>query len=435
MIALSTLLYSVELLIVFFFVLGLSAAETAFSIVKGDNLERIVQRRSVGARRLEALQEKNTSVMISLLMTKTVLIVSFIVISIDFGKTVYNGPWGEVLSAAAGLVIVLVTQTIGQLWGTNNPESIALRFTAPVSAITKALSPLVKIVTSLAIPPITKLLGKTSDTNGNGNELPNLETVETLGTDNESSRNTEDNELGRQIMRGALRLESMSVKEIMVPRPDIISIATDKTVREGIEVVLNEGYSRIPLYHETIDNIRGVVYAKDLLAVSQKEPAANLASVARSALLIPETKKLGSLLREFQEKRIQIALVIDEYGSLSGLVTNEDLLEEIVGDIEDEFTVAEPIIEQINEDTAIIDARAPLQYVNDLFKVDLEAEGSATLGGLIYDRLARMPHPGDIVEDEQVRIRVLTTSGRRIRRVRVNRLDTEQGGSSSSSSQ
>ncbi|MEC8945514.1 MAG: hemolysin family protein [Chloroflexota bacterium] len=435
MIALSTLLYSVELLIVFVFVLGLSAAETAFSIVKGDNLERIVQRRSAGARRLEALQEKNTSVMISLLMTKTVLIVSFIVISIDFGKTLYDGPWGEVLSAAAGLVIVLVTQTIGQLWGTNNPESIALRFTGPVSAITKALSPLVKIVTSLAIPPITKLLGKKSDTNGNGNELPNLETVETLGTDNESSRNSEDNELGRQIMRGALRLESMSVKEIMVPRPDIISIATDKTVREGIEVVLNEGYSRIPLYHETIDNIRGVVYAKDLLAVSQKEPAANLASVARSALLIPETKKLGSLLREFQEKRIQIALVIDEYGSLSGLVTNEDLLEEIVGDIEDEFTVAEPIIEQINEDTAIIDARAPLQYVNDLFKVDLEAEGSATLGGLIYDRLARMPHPGDIVEDEQVRIRVLTTSGRRIRRVRVNRLNTQQSGSSNSSSE
>ena len=431
MIALSTLLYSVELFIVFILVLGLSAAETAFSIVKGDNLERLVQRRSAGARRLESLQEKNTSVLISLLMTKTILIVSFIVISIDFGKTVYDGAWAELISAAAGLVIVLVTQTIGQLWGTNSPETIALRFTGPVSALTKALSPIVKIVTSLAIPPITKLLRKTSDTNGNGNEIPNLESVETLGTDTESSRNTEDNELGRQIMRGALRLESMSVKEIMVPRPDIISIATDKTVREGIDVVLNAGYSRIPLYHETLDNIRGVVYAKDLLAVSQKEPAANLVSVARSALLIPETKKLGSLLREFQEKRIQIALVIDEYGSLSGLVTNEDLLEEIVGDIEDEFTVAEPIIEQINEDTAIIDARAPLQYVNDLFKVDLEAEGSATLGGLIYDRLARMPHPGDIVEDEQVRIRVLTTSGRRIRRVRVNRLNTEQNGSPS----
>ena len=431
MIALSTLLYSVELFIVFILVLGLSAAETAFSIVKGDNLERLVQRRSAGARRLESLQEKNTSVLISLLMTKTILIVSFIVISIDFGKTVYDGAWAELISAAAGLVIVLVTQTIGQLWGTNSPETIALRFTGPVSALTKALSPIVKIVTSLAIPPITKLLRKTSETNGNGNEIPNLESVETLGTDTESSRNTEDNELGRQIMRGALRLESMSVKEIMVPRPDIISIATDKTVREGIDVVLNAGYSRIPLYHETLDNIRGVVYAKDLLAVSQKEPAANLVSVARSALLIPETKKLGSLLREFQEKRIQIALVIDEYGSLSGLVTNEDLLEEIVGDIEDEFTVAEPIIEQINEDTAIIDARAPLQYVNDLFKVDLEAEGSATLGGLIYDRLARMPHPGDIVEDEQVRIRVLTTSGRRIRRVRVNRLNTEQNGSPS----
>ena len=282
-------------------------------------------------------------------------------------------------------------------------------------------------MTSIVIPPIIKLLGKKPETNGNGNDNSNGDGLDTLLIDGDSSRTSEDNKLGRQIMRGALRLESMSVKEIMVPRPDIISIATDKTVREGIDVVLQEGYSRIPLYHETIDNIRGVVYAKDLLAVSQKEPSANLASVARSALLIPETKKLGSLLREFQEKRIQIALVIDEYGSLSGLVTNEDLLEEIVGDIEDEFTVAEPIIEQINEDTAIIDARAPLQYVNDLFKLDLEAEGSATLGGLIYDRLGRMPHPGDIIEDAQVRIRVLTTSGRRIRRVRVNRLIDANG--------
>ncbi|MFL2640030.1 MAG: hemolysin family protein [Dehalococcoidia bacterium] len=428
MIVLSPIIYSIGLTFIVIFILILSLAETAFSIVKGDNLERLVQNRSAGARRLESLQEKNVSVMVTILMVRTALIVPFIIMSIGFGQVLIEGPWTDIIAASIGLVVIIITQTLGQLWANNNPETLALKLTPSVLLLTKTVSPLVKLMTSVVIPPIIKLLGKKPETNGNGNDNSSGDGLDTLLIDGDSSRTSEDNKLGRQIMRGALRLESMSVKEIMIPRPDIISIATDKTVREGIDVVLQEGYSRIPLYHETIDNIRGVVYAKDLLAVSQKEPSANLASVARSALLIPETKKLGSLLREFQEKRIQIALVIDEYGSLSGLVTNEDLLEEIVGDIEDEFTVAEPIIEQINEDTAIIDARAPLQYVNDLFKLDLEAEGSATLGGLIYDRLGRMPHPGDIVEDAQVRIRVLTTSGRRIRRVRVNRLDIEANG-------
>ena len=428
MIVLSPIIYSIGLTFIVIFILILSLAETAFSIVKGDNLERLVQNRSAGARRLESLQEKNVSVMVTILMVRTALIVPFIILSIGFGQVLIEGPWTDIIAVSIGLVVIIITQTLGQLWANNNPETLALKLTPSVLLLTKTVSPLVKLMTSVVIPPIIKLLGKKPETNGNGNDNSNGDNLDTLLIDGDSSRTSEDNKLGRQIMRGALRLESMSVKEIMIPRPDIISIATDKTVREGIDVVLQEGYSRIPLYHETIDNIRGVVYAKDLLAVSQKEPSANLASVARSALLIPETKKLGSLLREFQEKRIQIALVIDEYGSLSGLVTNEDLLEEIVGDIEDEFTVAEPIIEQINEDTAIIDARAPLQYVNDLFKLDLEAEGSATLGGLIYDRLGRMPHPGDIVEDAQVRIRVLTTSGRRIRRVRVNRLNIEANG-------
>lgn len=428
MIVLSPIIYSIGLTFIVIFILILSLAETAFSIVKGDNLERLVQNRSAGARRLESLQEKNVSVMVTILMVRTALIVPFIIMSIGFGQVLIEGPWTDIIAASIGLLVIIITQTLGQLWANNNPETLALKLTPSVLLLTKTVSPLVKLMTSVVIPPIIKLLGKKPETNGNGNDNSSGDGLDTLLIDGDSSRTSEDNKLGRQIMRGALRLESMSVKEIMIPRPDIISIATDKTVREGIDVVLQEGYSRIPLYHETIDNIRGVVYAKDLLAVSQKEPSANLASVARSALLIPETKKLGSLLREFQEKRIQIALVIDEYGSLSGLVTNEDLLEEIVGDIEDEFTVAEPIIEQINEDTAIIDARAPLQYVNDLFKLDLEAEGSATLGGLIYDRLGRMPHPGDIVEDAQVRIRVLTTSGRRIRRVRVNRLDIEANG-------
>jgi putative hemolysin len=405
----------------------LVALETSFTLIQGDNLERLVQKRSTGARRLESLQRNNDLLIFSILTLRVMFLVTFMATTMYMISALIpsNSLW-PVFGSLITMFLTIIIHGIGYIWGQSDSERIALNLTPLVNVINKALAPLTKTLIKGLIRPI---LNKILIPNRNGNNTINTDSNQIDNTDNKTDedprKESSKNLLGKQILRGSLRLESMSVKDIMVPRPDIISIGNDKNLTEGIDLVVKEGYSRIPLYEENIDNIKGVIYAKDLLEGLHKNPDTSLEKVARAALLIPETKMLSSLLKEFQEKRVQIALVIDEYGSVSGLITNEDLLEEIVGEIEDEFTVAEPLVEQINEETAIIDARTPLQDVSDLFKIDLEAEGSATLGGLIYDRLGRMPHPGDTIQEGDVHLRVLTTAGRRIRRVRVNRIHPE----------
>ena len=413
-----TLTLFLVLLVSFGLVAFFVAAEVAFSHVREDRLERLVQRRAAGARRLATLQRSHESLAMAILVLRSAATAIFALDSFAFISTlapvaVIGTPAG-VLAAISGVVLA---QAAGRVWGRHDPERLAL-ILAPVGTFTEgALKPLAHGLMMLYRPLVHRLAhrrdaGRTVNGKAAGSDSAegNGET-EALSSDGEKWE--------REVIRGVLRLESMAVREIMIPRPDIVSIRDDATLEEAVQTVLREGFSRIPMYEGTIDNIRGVLYAKDLLAALQQGRTARLEGLARPALLIPETKKLGDLLREFQAKRIHIALVIDEYGSLVGLVTNEDLLEEIVGEIEDEFTVSEPLVERVNEREAIIDARAPLKYVSDLFGVELEAEGFDTLGGLIYHRLGRIPTVGETVAEDGVSLTVLSTSGRRIRRVRV----------------
>ena len=144
-------------------------------------------------------------------------------------------------------------------------------------------------------------------------------------------------------------------------------------------------------------------------------------SVTRPALFIPESKTLEELLNEFQDKRVHMAIVVDEYGGISGLVTIEDLLEEIVGEIQDEFDVGEPEIESISDDEYIVDARLGIDQLNDLMNVSVEGDGYDTLGGFVYERLGKIPSPGDTLDHDGLRIEVITTVGRRLKKLKVTR--------------
>ena len=396
------------------------ASEVSFSLVRGDRLERLIQRRSAGSRRLAVLQRSHDSLAMGILVLRSAATAIFALYSFavvwTFAPSTFLGVLLGGLVAVGGVVLA---QAAGQVWARHSPERLALAL-APVGAlIESALSPVARGLTSLFRPLVHRWSPNRRSSNGGNGATTESEAPEN-GHETEDLPSEEEEEWERQVIRGVLRLESISVREIMVPRPDIAGIRLEATLEEAIQLVLHEGYSRIPLYEGTLDTIRGVLYAKDLLAAVQNEKAARLEELARPALLIPETKRVGDLLREFQTKRVHIALVIDEYGSLVGLVTNEDLLEEIVGEIEDEFTVSEPLVEQISTDEAIVDARAPLKYVSELFGVELEAEGFDTLGGLIYHRLGRIPTAGETVTEDRVSLTVLTTAGRRIRRVRVS---------------
>jgi CBS domain containing-hemolysin-like protein len=213
----------------------------------------------------------------------------------------------------------------------------------------------------------------------------------------------------------------VTAREIMVPRIDIRAVAESALVGDVLDLVVATGHSRIPIYEETIDNIVGIIYAKDILQHLKLGGLGDAARpLAREPYFVPEAKKIDELLGELQQRRVHLAVVVDEYGGTAGLVTIEDLLEEIVGEIRDEYDLAEEApFERLSDREAVVDARTSIRDVNELLSLDLPDDEFDTLGGLVYDRLGKVPAPNDEVRVDGCLVRVLSTEGRRIKKVRV----------------
>jgi CBS domain containing-hemolysin-like protein len=226
----------------------------------------------------------------------------------------------------------------------------------------------------------------------------------------------------RRMIRGVIALEDKTAREIMVPRIDVAAVDIAATVGEVAAVVTERGFSRVPVYRENIDDIVGIVYAKDLLrAMADGGKDRPIRELVREAYFIPESKRLDELLTEMQARRTHMAIVVDEYGGTAGIVTIEDLLEEIVGEIEDEYDVARPAVEVISPDEVVLDASTSTDALRELFGVEVESEDFDTIGGFLIHHLGRLPAVGDEVEVDGLTLRVLSMSGRRVRRLRISR--------------
>jgi putative hemolysin len=220
-----------------------------------------------------------------------------------------------------------------------------------------------------------------------------------------------------------IELDKTTVREVMVPRMDVTGLPATATVAQALDVIASRGYSRVPVYQGSIDDIVGVLYAKDLLKVCRSQDFGREVRTLelRTAHVVPESKKTDELLRELQHQRVHFAVVVDEYGGTAGIVTIEDLLEEIVGEIQDEYDHEEAKIVEVSADEAIFDATVSIDDVNDTLDLRLQGEDVDTIGGLLYERLGRVPALGDRIELDGVRLTVESTHGRRLRKVRVSR--------------
>jgi CBS domain containing-hemolysin-like protein len=217
------------------------------------------------------------------------------------------------------------------------------------------------------------------------------------------------------------------VREVMVPRPDIVAIESDKALRDVQAVVLQHGYSRIPVFTEDLDDVVGIVYAKDVLkALHQGKHDMPLRDIVREARYVPESKKVADLLREMQQEKFHIALVTDEYGSVVGLVTLEDLLEELVGEIADEYDTEEPELEEIGEGEYRVDGKMAIDEVNEILDVDLPDEEWDTVGGLMLGLMGSIPDEGDHVAFRNLTFTAEKVNGRRIIKIRITRRDDDE---------
>jgi CBS domain containing-hemolysin-like protein len=206
----------------------------------------------------------------------------------------------------------------------------------------------------------------------------------------------------------------------MTPRIDMVAIEAKEPVEAGLRAIVDRGFSRIPVYDENIDNVVGVVHAKDILRdmAAGRKPA-SLREIARPPYFVPEGKRIDDLLTELREHKVHLAIVVDEYGGTAGLVTIEDVLEEIVGEIQDEYDREEASMQRLNEQEAIVDARVTLDDLNELLDLKIESEDVDTVGGFVYHQLGRMPAPGDEIRSDGLNMRVLSVLGRRIKKIRV----------------
>lgn len=230
----------------------------------------------------------------------------------------------------------------------------------------------------------------------------------------------------REMLRSILRLDVTTAREIMTPRLDMVVVESDYTLAQVSDVLVSSGHSRLPVYEETIDRILGVLFARDVLeALARQNREENIRGLVKPAYIIPESKRLDDLLEELQDKGVQMAIVVDEYGGTEGLVTMEDVLEEIVGEIEDEFSrTREPLIDHLPDGAVLVDAGITTEDVEELFGTRIETSDVDTVGGLVYHSLGKIPQAGDVVITDHLRIEVISILGRRLRKLRINRVDS-----------
>ncbi len=235
------------------------------------------------------------------------------------------------------------------------------------------------------------------------------------------------NEEESGMIRAIFSLNSTVVREIMIPRTDMACISADAQVRETLDAIIACGHSRIPVYEGTVDNITGLLYAKDLLKCwGMADESIRISDLIRPPYFIPESKNLEELLQEFKKKRIHLAIVIDEYGGTSGLVTIEDLLEQIVGDIQDEYDMEEELFSLNSDGTITADGRLPIEELEGLFGIAIEREKFDTVGGLVFHLSGSIPITGDIITGSGLAITVLDADPRRLKRVLIARQQEPQ---------
>jgi CBS domain containing-hemolysin-like protein len=224
----------------------------------------------------------------------------------------------------------------------------------------------------------------------------------------------------REMIRGVMELEFTSVREVMVPRPDIIAVDVEDGFDALVQAMIQKGFSRIPVYEEDIDHILGIAHAKDLMRyMINGKTRPPLREVLRPAYVVPESKKVQELLTDMKQRHISIAIIVDEYGGVAGLATIEDLIEEIVGEIRDEFDVEEEELQEVSENEIIVDGGFSIDELNEKFGMEIEKEDYDSVGGFIANELGRMPSVGDIVGVNGVTMKVLSVAGRRVKKVRV----------------
>ena len=362
---------------------------------------------------------------------------AFAAVSLAEHLTAFLQGFEALRSSASALALIIVTVGLALftiVFAELDPKTIALAYVErvalaaarPVELIARLLSPVIGGLT-WATRIVTRSVGAnvSRDSQMTADELRLI--IERGGEEGILEAEEE------QMINAVIELGSRRLHEVMVPRIDIAALPVDATFDELVDAIVSQGHSRIPIYEESVDEVVGILYAKDLLRVLQVPPGErpSLRSMLRPPVFVPESMSIDDLLHEFQRRKVHLAIVLDEYGGTAGLATIEDLLEEIVGEIQDEYDTEEPMVVRLSEDEARIDGRAAVGDLAETFDLEIELEDEEeydTVGGLVFHRIGRVPRPGDEVQVDGLTLTVESLDGRRVDKVLVVRRRAQSDG-------
>ncbi|HEX9037537.1 MAG TPA: hemolysin family protein [Ktedonobacterales bacterium] len=396
---------------------GSAAAETALTSVNRIRIRNLAEEGDRKAQRIRRALERPEQFLSTILVVSNVSVIAAstlaTIIAVDIAYS-----FAEIISTILlSLIVLIFCEITPKTWAVQAPERAARLLIGPLEVVSAGLRPVVAGLTTLT-SGMLRLLGVETRRHGPFMTEDELRLLVEVG---EEEGVLEEEE--RAMIHNVFDLADTSVREVMAPRIDMVTVEADDTIDRAVQLVTQGGFSRIPVFDDSINDIIGVLYAKDLLRViaTGQHPDSVRQAPLRSAYFVPESKRLDDLLHEMQKQRVHMAIVVDEYGAVAGLVTIEDVVEEIFGDIKDEYDKEEQIFERVSDTEFLVDAKISVDELNELIDAELPAEDYDTLGGFVYTELDKIPTVGDVVRYDDLTITVLASKGRRVTKVKIVR--------------
>ena len=390
-----------------------SSSEVALISVTKAKVRMLLNEKRSGAEALARLKESPNKLLTTILIGNNIVNIS----AASIATWIAIQAVGDVgVGIAAGLVVIilLIFGEIGpKVYAASASDDFTLAVARPILYLSYILTPVIWVVDK--ITPMLRSHQKGTEPSVTEDEIK--EWIE-VGTEDGAIEEEEQN-----MLYSVLEFGDTTARQIMTPRVDVTVIADTTSFEDAVRIFNETGFSRIPVYHETTDNITGILNVKDVFSALTSGQREKITEIMYDPYFVPETKKIDDLLRELRVRRIQIAVIIDEYSSFAGIVTVEDILEELVGDIQDETDTEEPKVQKTGDGVYVVDAQVWIKDVNDQLGIQLPTgESYETVGGLLIDRLGHIPqHPGEKAEFRECRVHLVVVQmrGRRIVKVKI----------------
>ena len=394
---------------------GVATIELGLAAVNRVTVRELIEQRAA-AQHVHSLVDRPQTIRPSLLLIELIaagVAASFLVILFDreFGRQ------STLVAVVINLGLLLtLARAVPNLIIASQATHQTERFERIGAVLASLMVPIVGLTDGLS-----KLVARGHRDNDRG-QFDEYVEVTSDARDSSGQSDADSVEEEHEMISNILDLDQAMVHEIMVPRTDIAAVSLETPVIDVVDLSRRAGHSRIPVYRDSIDSIIGVVHAKDFLRFVDDDIAnVKLMELLRPAYFVPESKRVGELLQDLRREKVHLAVVVDEYGGTAGIVTIEDILEEIVGEIQDEYDRELPLVERVGPDEVIVDGRIPIDEVAEIFGTDFSEGDYDTIGGFVQQQLGRIPDAGEVVESVGLRFEVQTVEHRRIRTVRVVR--------------